>query len=318
MRHTSASTGRWTILAAIALSLAIPASTAHAQAKKGKKARAAEAVNIPGRVERDITYASPNGTPLKLDLYFPAEKSDKPMPLAVYIHGGGWRNGSKTTGGWYADVTADLVSRGYAVASIDYRLAPAATWPAFIHDCKAAIRFLRANASRYNIDPDHVGAWGTSAGGHLVALLGTADASANLEGDGGNADQSSRIQAVVDLFGPTDLPKMMGGAKGQERSATFGGAENLKQASPVQYVSKDDPPFLIIQGDSDPTVPPEQAKILYERLTAAGVDAKLIMVKNGRHGLNSADIEPTKPELVKTIGDFFDAHLRSAQTKAQP
>ena len=169
------------------------------------------------------------------------------------------------------------------------------------------------NAVAYNIDPDHIGTWGTSAGGHLAALLGTTDADDKLEGDGGNPGPSSRVQAVVDLFGPADLPRMM---RAPERATqAFGSVDNLKQASPVEYVTKDDPPFLIIQGDSDKTVPPEQSEVLYERLKAAGVEAKLVMVKDGGHGLTGAGIAPTKAEIVEMIGDFFDWHLRPPAAK---
>jgi acetyl esterase/lipase len=261
-----------------------------------------------GKVERDITYATAGGVALKLDLYFPAGAGGEPAPVAVYLHGGGWRGGSKAIGGWMKNVTAELLGRGYVVAAVDYRLVPDVTWPAFFHDVKAAVRFLRASAGKYHLDPDRVGTWGTSAGGHLAALLGTTDAAAGLEGDGGNPDQSSRVQAVVDLFGPTDLPRMRRAAEMAE--IAFGGTGGLKQASPVEYVSRDDPPFLIIQGDSDRVVPAEQSEFLHERLRSAGALAKLVIVKNGSHGLNSDDITPTRSELVKMIGDFFDQHLR--------
>ena len=286
--------------------VAVP-SYGQAKGKKGKGPRQM-VPTAQARAERDVVYSSPNGQDQKLDLFFP-RAGEQPYPLVIYIHGGGWRNGSKTTGGWYGDVTDDLLNRGYAVASIDYRLTPAAKWPAYIHDCKAAVRFLRANASKYNLDPNRVGTWGTSAGGHLVALLGTTDASAKLEGDGGNPEQSSRVQAVVDFFGPSDLTKMFrGGDRGQE---TFGDAEALKQASPIEYVSKDDPPFLIIQGDKDPLVPVEQSRMLHEKLKAAGVESTLVVVKDGVHGLTAAGLTPSKSETVKMVGDFFDKHLKA-------
>ena len=206
------------------------------------------------------------------------------------------------------NVTGELLGRGYVVAAVDYRLVPDVTWPAFFHDVKAAVRFLRASAGKYHLDPDRIGTWGTSAGGHLAALLGTTDAAAGLEGDGGNPGQSSRVQAVVDLFGPADLPRMRRAP--EMARVAFGGAGGLKQASPVEHVSRDDPPFLIIQGDSDRVVPAEQSELLYERLRAVGVAAKLVIVKNGGHGLNGNGITPSRSEMVKMIGDFFDQHLR--------
>jgi acetyl esterase/lipase len=271
-------------------------------------ARAQDLLPALGKVERDVTYATAGGVALKLDLYFPAGAGGEPAPVVVYLHGGGWRNGSKSIGGWMKNVTGELLGRGYVVAAVDYRLVPDVTWPAFFHDVKAAVRFLRASAGKYHFDPDRIGTWGTSAGGHLAALLGTTDAAAGLEGDGGNPGQSSRVQAVVDLFGPTDLPRMR--RADEMAKVAFGGVGGLKQASPVEHVSRDDPPFLIFQGDSDRVVPAEQSELLYERLRAAGVEAKLVIVKNGGHGLNSDGITPTRSEMVQMIGDFFDTHLR--------
>ncbi len=277
------------------------------------QAIAASAADEPA-VKRDISYSTNGGVTLKLDIYQPAKKPGQPAPAAVYVHGGGWRNGNKSSGAWVTDVTAELAGRGYVVVAVDYRLAPAHQWPAFIHDVKAAVRYVRAHAGEYNIDPDRIGAWGSSAGGHLVALLGTTDAEAKLEGEGGWADQSSRVQAVVDLFGPADLAKSM---RNEGRAIEVFGSkpDALDQASPIKYVSKDDPPFLILHGDADTLVPPEQSRLLHERLKAAGVPSTLVVVKNGGHGLRNAGILPTKREMVKMIGDFFDEHLRKASAK---
>ena len=267
-------------------------------------------------VERDVVYSTKGGVTLHLDLYFPKVKSEQRRRAGVQFTST-WRRvrgGSKSVGTWLKDVTAEMVARGYVVAAVDYRLVPDAQWPAFIHDVKAAVcGSSGAKAARYNIAPDRMGAWGTSAGGHLVALLGTTDATDKLEGDGGNPEPSSRLQAVVDLFGPTDLTRMRR-APELARQA-FGSVENLKLASPVEYVTRDDPPFLIIQGDSDKTVPLEQSEILYERLRTAGAPAKLVVVKGGGHGLTGRDIAPTKAEMVTMIADFFDQHLRKPDPK---
>lgn len=310
MRHTRTS-ARWWAPSPVALLLA--AVAVHAADPPAQPQPAGSVTPADNKVERDIAYSTNGDTTLHLDLHLPRTKGERPAPVAVYIHGGGWRNGNKASGSWMKDVTAEMVSRGYVVAAVEYRLVPKAQWPAFLHDVKAAVRFLRANAGTYHIDPDHIGTWGTSAGGHLAALLGTTDSNDKLEGDGGNPESSSRVQAVVDLFGPADLTAMR--PTPERATQAFGSVDNLKQASPVEYVTKDDPPFLIIQGDSDKTVPPEQSELLHERLKAAGVEARLVMVKDGGHGLAGAGITPTKPEMVKMIGDFFDEHLRQPAAK---
>ena len=180
----------------IAVLLVFVALPAKAQQPKGPK--------LPEgtKVERDLAYG-PNGERNKLDLYLPP-KADSPLPLIIWVHGGAWLGGSKAGGG----SALRMLGRGYAVASINYRLSNQAKFPAQIEDCKAAVRFLRANAKKYNLDPDRFGAWGASAGGHLVALLGTTGDVKELEGDGRNKEVSSRVQAVCDWFGPTDLLKM--------------------------------------------------------------------------------------------------------------
>src|SRR6185437_13686151 len=147
----------------------------------------------------NIEYAAPNGYSLLLDLYLP-EQVEGRLPVVVWIHGGGWEAGSRND-----QIAVPLAAHGYAVASIDYRLSQVAKFPAQIDDCKAAIRWLRAHARAYSLDPNHIGVWGASAGGHLVALLGTSGDVKELEGDEGNLDQSSRVQAVCDFCGPTDL-----------------------------------------------------------------------------------------------------------------
>ncbi len=205
-----------------------------------------------------------------------------------------------------------LVAKGYAVASINYRLSQHAIFPAQIEDCKAAIRWLRANAAQHHIDPDHVGVWGSSAGGHLVALLGTTGNVKELEGQGGNLDQSSRVQCVVDWFGPTDFATMGGSHDGptSAEAKLLGGPvqenkEKARKASPLAYVSKDSAPFLIMHGDQDKSVPIQQSEALAEALKKAGIEATFVVVKGNGHGgpgFNS-------PENRKLIEDFFAKHL---------
>lgn len=268
----------------------------------------------PGSINRDVTYCAPDGIAQKMDIYFPRNMSDKPMPLTIYIHGGGWTSGNKGAGAGTVDMQA-LLARGYIVASLDYRLAPQYKWPSQITDVKCAIRHLRSNAATYRIDPNKIGVWGGSAGGHLVAMLGTADQSAGFD-VGEYLDQSSRVQAVVDLFGPADLPQMLTDRAMVVGQTVFGAKSSsepiLVSASPVTYITADDPPFLILQGDRDTTVPPEQSQILYDRLKAGGVPATLVMVKNAGHGFAPVGgaISPTRAELTKMIADFFDKSLR--------
>jgi len=267
-----------------------------------------------GRTERDITYAVVGGVSLALDVYYPAV-SNAPAPLAVYIHGGGWTGGDKGGGAGLLD-RDELLARGYVVASINYRLAPAYRWPAQVEDCKAAIRFLRANAARFGVDPQRVGIWGGSAGGHLVAMLGVADAGAGFDDSGGSYEQSSRVLAVADLFGPADLSQP-GFAASSAVQALLGpnpSPEALSSASPVTYVSPDDPPFLILHGDKDTTVPLSQSEILRDRLDAADVPVTLVVVRNAGHGFTPSGglPVPSRSELTSMIAEFFDSHVKNA------
>jgi acetyl esterase/lipase len=213
-----------------------------------------------------------------LDLYLP-EQGDKPLPLIIWIHGGAWMAGSKDGPSPALRFTAN----GYAVAQVGYRLSQEAKFPAQIHDCKAAVRWLRANAAKYNLDPNKFVAWGGSAGGHLVALLGTSGGVAELEGNVNDLKESSRVQAVVDWFGPTDFlhigdaeSDLQHNAPDSPESKLIGGAllenkDKAAKASPITYVSKDAPPFLIMHGDRDRTVPFNQSELLYAALKKAAI-----------------------------------------------
>ncbi len=260
------------------------------------------------RTLRDLQYVEGGHERNRLGLYLP-EKAEGRLPLIVWIHGGAWQAGNKK------DCPAvPLTAKGYAVASINYRLSQHAVFPAQIEDCKAAIRWLRANAAKYQLDPRHIGVWGSSAGGHLVAMLGTSGGVKELEGQGGNLDQSSRVQCVVDWFGPSDLATMGGSHDnpGSPESRLIGGPvqdnqEKARKASPLTYVSKDSAPFLIMHGDKDNTVPLGQSEVLAEALKKVGVEVNLVVVKGNGHGgpgFNS-------PENRKLIEDFFAQHLRN-------
>ncbi len=272
---------------------------------------------IPQSVEplRDIAYVTDGHERQKLDLYLPRERgAEQPLPLIIWVHGGGWRNGDR-----FPCPALFLTQHGYAVASLSYRLTDAATFPAQIHDCKAAIRFLRKHASKYGVDPDRFGVWGSSAGGHLVALLGTSGNAPELEGELGETNASSAVQAVVDYFGPTDLLKMAAqsgadskmdhDAPDSPESKLLGGVlqemvEAARTASPLTYIDSRDSRFLIVHGDQDPLVPDMQSRMLHDALLSANVPSELVIVLGGGHGPFR---EPAQLDRVRA---FFDEALR--------
>jgi acetyl esterase/lipase len=262
------------------------------------------------KVQTDVEYAKAGDVSLKLDLYQPKSDITKARPCVVWIHGGGWQGGNKSSG---ARLVAPLVASGdYVGVSVGYRLTDVATWPAQICDCKAAIRYLRANAAKLGIDPNKIGVWGGSAGGHLVALLGTSGDVKELEGDLGTTGVSSRVSCVIDFFGPTDFlafgvtnPRL--NEPGQPVYKLFGGPlkdkqAEAKQASPVTYISKDDAPFLIMHGTKDPTVNISQSERLYDLQKQAGASTLLVKVIDGGHGFAG-------PEISSRVKSFFDKHL---------
>jgi len=273
------------------------------------------------RVLRDVEYIPGGHERNKLDLYLPQEaggqgRRSERLPLIIWVHGGAWMGGSKEQ-----CPAVRFVHKGYAVASINYRLSQHAIFPAQIKDCKAAVRWLRANAEKYGLDSKRIGVWGASAGGHLVALLGTTGDVKEFD-KGENLNVSSRVQAVCDYFGPTDFLKigefpsnLNHNAADSPESKLIGGAvqenkEACRRANPITYVTKDDPPFLIVHGDADPLVPHNQSELLYEALQKAGVQAKLHIVKGGGHGGFKY------PAIEKMVEDFFDTHLMKLKTKS--
>jgi acetyl esterase/lipase len=252
---------------------------------------------------REIEYAKVAGKSLKLDLYVPrkAKTPGKKPRLLVWIHGGAWRMGSKAgINPSFLGLTAD----GYAAASIDYRLNGLQAHPEHIHDCKGAIRWLRANAAKYGYDASRIGVGGGSAGGHLVLLLGTSAGVKDLEGDvGGNLDQSSRVQAVVDLFGPADF-ELWWGKTARFRDSKI--AKRLKSASPVTYVTDDDAPILVFHGDKDPIVPLLQSQSVHKRYQKAGLESALHVIKGAGHGGGQFS-DNARSALVKA---FLDRHIK--------
>lgn len=279
-------------------------------AKEDKKTEG-DRKNAGVRILRNLEYIPDGHKRNKLDLYLPEQTSDsKPLPLIIWIHGGAFLAGDKT----YCPARR-FANKGYAVASINYRLSQHAIYPAQIEDCKAAVRWLRANAGKYNIDPNRFGGWGESAGGHLVALLGTTGDIKEFD-KGENLKFSSNLQAACDFFGPTDFTKMdefpgsmqHDAADSPESKLVGGPIQQNKQAcqraNPITYVSRDDPPLLIVHGDKDPLVPYNQSEILYKALKDAGVQVKFHTVEGGGHGgFKDSNID-------KMVEEFFDRYLK--------
>jgi acetyl esterase/lipase len=242
-----------------------------------------------------------------------------PAPAAVYVHGGSWVSGDFDTGGFIINqIGPALAAQGFVVVSVDYRLGPHQPWPAQIIDVKCAVRYLRANAAALNIDPNEIGAWGQSAGGHLVGLLGTAPASAGWD-VGAYRNESSRVQAVVDMAGPSDLLSM--GNQGdsglvQDSFISLLGPvqpENLnaalKAASPVTYISHGDPPFLVMYSDNDRIVYPQQSEELVWDLSANHVPHQMVVIDGGGHEFNQPGGSPDPTQITTAVVTFLVQHL---------
>jgi acetyl esterase/lipase len=277
------------------------------------------------------TYTHNNKTePLLLDLYLPKTKSSQPLPLLIYIHGGGWWSNSK------AECPREMITnRGYALACVNYRLSDVALFPAQIKDVKNAVRWLRKNASEYNIDPNKIGVWGSSAGGHLSLLLGTSAGVKELTDNNQNRDISDAVQAVGDWFAPTDFTKftptfstsiitpdiekkyrkqlwyhytvavvkLLGGTIVQKRTLA-------QSANPINYIDKNDPPVFIIHGNLDRVVPISQSEIMTQALQTKGVPVEFISIADMNHSFEGKNGERFDPKLIDMTVDFFDKHLK--------
>lgn len=262
------------------------------------------------RIFRDLAYVAKGHERQKLDLYLP--QASGPLPLIIWVHGGAFRIGSKND-----HVPMDYFEAGFAVASLNYRLSQHALFPAQIEDVKAAVRWLRANAEAYNLDPERFGAWGESAGGHLVAMLGTTGHIDTFD-VGQNLGVSSRVQAVADHFGPTDflqmdaqrLPEgMIHDTPDSPESQLVGGPiqENkasVARANPITYITQDVPPFLIIHGDSDPLVPYQQSVLLNNALVRVAAPVWFYTVIAEGHG------QFQDPMVAKLTMSFFKKQLK--------
>ena len=285
--------------------------------------RKAPGNNVPDSwvAHRDLAYADNQNPRQCLDLYLPKVRpSQKPLPVVVYIHGGGWRNGRKDGGlRW---VRPYVESGQYAGVSIGYRLSGEAKWPAQIHDCKAAIRWLKGNAKKYRLDPDKIGVIGTSAGGHLTAMLAVTGKGEELAGElGKHLQEESRIACAVDFYGPTEMLTMNDhpsridhDAEDSPESLLIGGAiqkhpQKAKHASPISYITADDRNLLIVHGEDDQLVPHPQSTAFYQALQKVGAAPLMITIQGGGHGgFNSR-------ELDARVRRFFDLHLRGVEAK---
>ena len=269
----------------------------------------------PLRTVADLPYANTDNPRQQLDLYLPRKPTtDGPLPVVAIIHGT-FQNPSRKSG---LGLAQSVASGGdFAAVSIGYRLSDEAQWPAQIHDCKAAVRWIRANAKKYNLDPDRIGVIGPSAGGHLAAILGTSGNVAELEGAlGEHTGQSSRVACVVNLFGSTNLLTLGGNhdRAHSPESRLLGGAiqerkDLARQASAITHVSQDDPPFLVIHGTEDRVIPFAQSEAFIAALKKEEVGAWLVPVKGGAHG------NFRNPEVLKRYYAFFDKHLRNAESE---
>lgn len=275
---------------------------------------------VAARVQSDVVYGRPDGATLLMDVYYPSNAAAARLPVVMYVHGGGWQMGSKEMLAMMPG-PAELLRRGYLVAAINYRLAPQFKFPAMLEDAKGAVRFLRAHATDFNLDPARVGVMGDSAGGQLVALLGLTGPGNGFEGETANGP-SSQVQAVVDFYGPSDFKAGRTSESSIKLVKAAFGATNaddpvLVTASPVTYVSSHAPPFLILHGDHDGLVDPQQSVELAARLQAAGDAATLVVITNYAHGYTPLGMksQPDFAGLSRIVADFFDHNLRPDQSR---
>jgi acetyl esterase/lipase len=262
--------------------------------------------SLYGTTITDATYCTMDGLPQKMDIYFPDAAG--PWPVLVYVHGGSWMVGDKSEA---VVLGRDMRAQGYAVVSLNYRLYPAVRFPQMIEDVKCAIRSLRAHADQFNLDANHIAAMGASAGGHLVALLGTSDKTDGWD-VGEYLDQSSRVQAVIAMAPATDFSKKFMNTDIQTLVLVAFGDANIAAASPITHITSDDPPFLLIHGDQDSVLPFEQSQLMYDKLKETGVAAQFVVVENGDHTLTAPDgsAKPTTGEINQIISDFLAANLK--------
>ena len=262
--------------------------------------QAAEHDTTSIKVLRDIAYREGDSKAWRLDLGMPVKASDELRPALVIVHGGGWRGGSRTVDVFQKMMT-DYAKKGYVTVNIDYRLTDEAPFPACIEDVKCAVRWLRAHADDYKIDPDRIGAYGHSAGAHLALMLAMVPKSAGLEGDGGWDDFSSLVDVAVGGSPPTELGRDVPMAK--------------REWWPIGYISGDHPPMFLIQGSADPIVRAELTEDFLGKMKTAGADIEYLKIEGGEHGVAYAEaLDVTDPAIEK----FFAKHLKPKSPQAKP
>ena len=276
--------------------------------KEAKPSRAADKAPEGVMAHENLVFGTGGGRELKLDLYAP--KGDGPFPGVVVVHGGGWTGGNKES---FRSMAQQLAARGFVAATIEYRLAGEAKFPGAVEDCKAAVRWMRANAKKYHIDPEHIGGVGGSAGGHLVGMLAGTGKSKQFEGTGGNEKESSALQACVMMGAGVDQATRAAETKKPIESQLifFGGKYEEKKdvyvaASPITHLSKDTPPILLIEGEFDS--PGERYVEFRKKLDALKVPNRLVIVQGGKHGCWGSN--PWFNPMVEEIADFLKARLR--------
>ncbi len=259
--------------------------------------------------EEGIEYTNPDDQHLQLNLARP-KTGEGPFPAVICIHGGGFRAGKRDG---YDTLCVKLAERGYVAATISYRLAPKFQFPAAVHDTKAAVRWMRANAKTYKVDPARIGVTGGSAGGHLAQFLAVTAHVPRFEGTGGNPDQSSSVTCVVNVYGPSDFTKSYGKSVDAHEVLPlwFGGNLDTKrdlhiQGSPLYWVTPDAAPTLCIHGTEDKYVAHEQAVWLVDKLKASTVEAELLTLEGAGHGFKGADSEKAE----KALFEYFDKKLK--------
>lgn len=269
--------------------------------------------------EKNIEYSNPDDQHLQLNMARPKDGAG-PFPAVICIHGGGFRAGTRES---FNGLCLQLAERGYVAVTVSYRLAPKYQFPAAVYDVKAAVRWMRANAEKYQIDPDRIGTTGGSAGGHLAQFLGVTSGVKKFEGDGGNAEYSSSVKCVVNFYGPSDftksydasvdakdvLPLFLGGNLEQERHRHI-------ESSPLYWVTPEAAPTLFVHGTKDAYVAHEQAEWIVDRMKAADVEATLMTIEDGDHGFRTSSPD-VKEKIEKARFEFFEKHLKIAPLHGQ-
>ncbi len=259
-------------------------------------------------VDANVVYSAPvSGIEMRMDVYRPSEPLATPTPAVLVFHGGAWMMGARTD----VDAVAKaLAAKGFVAATVSYRLAPRSFWPAMIDDAQTAVRFLRANAGRYRIDPDRLGAVGFSAGGHLSLLLGFTDT--RMLNPKEHWGHSSKVQAVGDVFGPADLENDYGSRFDALAPLLFGkrrteATQLIREASPILHVTPDDAPVFILHGEADPLVPVKQSRRLEEKLKSVGVPVESVYIKGMGHEIKMSD--PAVRDAMQRLGEWLTERL---------